>query len=235
MPPGPGPDGPVRTAPETAGDRFRAVSLSVFLVTRKIISSVSHALDKAAQAPAVARSNFCSRCFQTGHGRAPRPSAGPASRLSTSVLFRPSFPSPGLCWAWCWAGLGGPGAHVRGQSPLPLAPSRWLSVSGRCAFWFGASPAAAFLRRLGPSPSRQPRGPRCSQKDARRLLSRSTCWAEQQPLPATPWTQRRPPDLREPPDPPPRALVPAWGVRAPQACGVCCTNRPPGPLPAAPA
>ena len=51
---GPNPDVTVRTAPETAGDRLRAFSLSVFAVARKIISSVSQVLDKVAQTPAVA-------------------------------------------------------------------------------------------------------------------------------------------------------------------------------------
>lgn len=80
----------------------------------------------------------------------PRPSAGPASGLSTSVPVRPSSQ---LFWAWCWAGgLMGPERMCWGRAPSPGTQLAALCIRVPCFFWFGAFPVASFLRRLGPSP-----------------------------------------------------------------------------------
>ena len=137
VPPGPDPGAPVRTTPGTAGDRLRALSLSVFVVTRKIIGSVSHAPDEAAQTPAVAEDGFCSPCSQTGDWLAPGQAQGP--RPGLAHLFRSVHPpsssgrgaGPGASWAR---------SACAGAEPPPPAPSWPLSASG-CRAFSGLGPS----------------------------------------------------------------------------------------------
>ena len=131
VPPGPAPGAPVRTTPGTAGDRLRALSLSAFVVTRKIIGSVSHAPDEAAQTPAVAQDSFCSPCSQTGDGQAPGQAQGP--RPGSARLFRSVHP-PSSAGRGAGPGASGTRSTCAGAEPPPPAPSWPLSASGCCAF-----------------------------------------------------------------------------------------------------